>query len=357
MSKVKHLYTLLLLAVLTALVGCAGGSDSQYLSLQGMMFGTTYHIKAQLPPSSRKPLEAQIEALNTQLLREMSLFDTASQLSRLNRGETSQITEWMAQNLLLADSISRLSDGIYDITVAPLVKAWGFGAERRQEHPNIDSLLQFVGYEGLSVERSRGEITLHKRDSRMQIDLNSIAKGFAVDRVATILDTYGSKNYIVEIGGELRVCGVNPSGKWWRVGVESPIEGNMSEGELLERRVQLHPYSPLKAMATSGNYRRFYLNDEGEKIVHTIDPTTGLSTSSTLLSATVIAPTCAEADAYATMFMAAGDQRAEELAAEIDNCEVYFIYNNNANNARARGDEAEYREYFSEGMRGMLMKE
>ncbi|MFI3304877.1 MAG: FAD:protein FMN transferase, partial [Rikenellaceae bacterium] len=267
--------------------------------------------------------------------------------------ETTQITEWMAQNILLADSISRLSDGIYDITVAPLVKAWGFGAERREEHPNVDSLLQFVGYEGLRVERGFREIELHKRDSRMQIDLNSIAKGFAVDRVSDILDTYGSQNYIVEIGGELQVCGVNPSGKWWRVGVESPIDGNMSEGELLERRVQLHPYSPLRAMATSGNYRRFYLNDEGEKIVHTIDPTTGLSKSSTLLSATVIAATCAEADAYATMFMAAGDQCAEEIAASIENCEVYFIYNN----AREGDEKSEYREYFSEGMRKMLMKE
>lgn len=354
MSKFKtHLLaTIAIIICVTSLVGCDNGAQPKYLSLQGVMIGTTYHIKAQVSPNSRSSLEAQIEALNSQLIKEMSLFDPNSQLSRVNRNETTQITEWMAENILLADSISRLSDGAYDITVAPLVKAWGFGADRRQEHPNVDSILLFVGYRGLRVDRDFREINLIKQDERMQIDLNSIAKGFAVDRVADILDTYGSKNYLVEIGGELRMRGVNPSGKFWRVGVESPIDGNMSEGELLERRIQLHPYSPLKAMATSGNYRRFYRNEEGQKIVHTIDPTTGMSKSSSLLSATVVAPTCALADGYATMFMAAGDQRAEELAAKIEDCEVYFIYNS----ANTKSGDPEYREYFSDGMREMLLK-
>ncbi len=289
--------------------------------------------------------------MDGKLKREMSLFDPTSQLSRVNRGESSKLTDWMAQNITLADSISRLSGGIYDITVAPLVKAYGFGAEKRQEHPNVDSLLQFVGYDRIYIKRDADGLSLVKSDERMQIDLNSIAKGFAVDRAAEILDQCGAQNYLVEIGGELRVKGVNPAGKMWRVGVESPIDGNMSEGEYLERRIKIDPYSPLQAMATSGNYRRFYRNDEGEKIVHTIDPSTGKSIPSQLLSATVIAPTCAEADAYATMFMAAGDKRAEELASKIENCEVYFIYNNR----RSKEGESEYHEYYSEGMRKMLM--
>ncbi len=329
-------------------LGCSSQSQG-YIALQGPMLGTTYHIKVQLPRSSESKINRQTAELDERMKREMSIFDKNSLLSKINRGESDRLTPWLKQNILLADSISRLSGGSYDITVAPLVEAWGFGRTERVEHPNIDSLMEFVGYQGLTIEGDR----VVKRDPRMKIDLNSIAKGFAVDRLAVILEADGAQNYMFDIGGELRLKGVNASGEPWRVGVESPIDGNMTNGEYLERRVAIDHTKGLKAVATSGNYRRFYLNDEGEKIVHTIDPTTGYSQTSSLLSVTVLAPTCAEADAYATMFMAAGDQRAEELAQKIENCEVYFIYNN----ARAREGQNsnEYREYISEGVRSRLL--
>ncbi|MFI3304123.1 MAG: FAD:protein FMN transferase [Rikenellaceae bacterium] len=346
----KKLYSSIfpIFAVALLFVGCASSSGS-YLAIEGAMLGTTYHLKAQLPLSTRRQIVEQIDMLNAKMISEMSLFDPESQLSRINRGESDELTPWLEDNIRLADSISRLSDGVYDITVAPLVKAWGFGADRRTESPNVDSLLQFVGYEGISIVQGR----IVKRDSRTQIDLNSIAKGYTVDRLASILESYGAQNYIIEVGGELRFRGVNPSGEGWRVGIETPVDGNMSDGQLLERRIQIDPNSPLRAMATSGNYRRFYLTEDGEKIVHTIDPKTGRSFSSELLSVSVLAPSCAEADAYATMLMAAGDQKAEELAQKIENCEVYFIYNN----ARAREEESEYREYISDEIRGMLLED
>lgn len=339
----KWSYYIFVVCVLSLSLSGCGKRVAPYITLQGSLLGTTYHVKAQLP-NGTKELERRVVELGERMTSEMSIFDPTSLVSRINRGESDSLTVWLEQNICLADSISRLSGGVYDITVAPLVEAWGFGRGEGVERPNIDSLLEFVGYEGLSIKDGR----LVKRDERMQIDLNSIAKGFAVDRLAEIVEVLGAQNYIVDIGGELRLRGVNASGNGWRVGVESPIDGNMSEGEYLERRIEITADSPLKGMATSGNYRRFHLSAEGEKVVHTIDPTTGMARPSTLLSVTVLAPTCAEADAYATMLMAAGDQRAETLAKEIENCEVYLIYNSS-------DDESNYREYMSEGMRQRLL--
>ncbi len=333
-----------ILALLALTLTACDNRPVEYTRIEGAMLGTSYHVTAQIKGVNRGALVAKIEALDERMKREMSLFDTESQLSRINRGECDSLTVWLAQNIRLADSISRLSGGIYDITVAPLVKAWGFARKsEREEEVKVDSLLQFVGYEGIKIEGDR----IIKRDWRMQIDLNSIAKGFAVDRMAEIVEQCGAENYIVEIGGELRLRGVNPSGDAWRVGVESPIDGNMSEGEMLQRRIAIAPDSPLKAMATSGNYRRFYISDEGEKIVHTIDPKSGYSRESKLLSATVLAPTCAEADGYATMLMAAGEAEAVELSKGIANCEVYLIFDNG---------EGGYREYISSEMQSMIIK-
>ncbi len=331
------------LLLLLAFVAC-DSLPVEYTHIEGQMLGTSYQVTAQIKGVNRGALVESITALDGRMKSEMSLFDPTSQLSRINRGESDELTDWLEQNIRLADSISHLSGGVYDITVAPLVKAWGFAREQDMvEHPNIDSLMQFVGYEGLSIEGGR----LKKGDERMQIDLNSIAKGFAVDRLADILERSGAENYLVDIGGEIRLRGVNPSGGAWRIGVETPVDGNMSDGELLQRRIAIESGSPLRAMATSGNYRRFYISAKGEKVVHTIDPRTGYSHPSTLLSATVLAPTCAEADGYATMLMAAGDEEAIALAESIDNCEVYLIFAN---------EGEEYREYISEGMQTMIMK-
>ncbi len=326
---------------------CANHGAEDYTRLQGSMLGTTYHITARIKDVDNAAINRllqEIKELNDRMNREMSIFDNTSQLSLINRNESDRLTPWLKENILLADSISALSGGIYDITVAPLVKAWGFAqSSDKVSRPNVDSLMHFVGHSLFTIEGER----IAKRDERVQIDLNSIAKGFAVDRLAEIMERNNSLNYIVEIGGEVHAKGDGPSAKGWRVGVESPIDGNMSEGELLERRIEIPADSPLRAMATSGNYRRFFYNDEGEKIVHTIDARSGDSHPSKLLSATVLAPTCALADGYATMFMAAGDDEAEALAAQITNCEVYLIYD----------DEGEgYREFVSEGMRSMLME-
>ncbi len=324
------------------LVGC-NSEQSQFSTVEGAMLGTTLRIVADIEATPAE-LYAEAMRLDTEFKAEMSLFDPTSQLSRINRGESDSLTPGIIYNLQLSDSVSRISGGAYDVTVAPLVKALGFGSkEERVAEPNIDSILAFVGFEKITVSGT----TLVREDPRTQIDLNSIAKGYVVDRVAELVASMGAENFMVVIGGEIVCRGSNAQGNAWRIGIESPFDGNMSDGEFLQKRIAIPSSSPFRAMATSGNYRRFYLDAEGNKIAHTIDPTTGGSKVSSLLSATVIAPTCALADAYGTMFMALGSERAVEVASQIEDAEVYFIFDDLSGG---------YSEYFSAGMLSLVME-
>ena len=260
-------------------------------------------------------------------------------MSRLNRNETDSVDRHIAFNLHLADSIGALSDGRYDVTVKPLVEAWGFAGRERVENPNVDSILEFVGREKVRVEGGR----LVKDDPRVQLDFNSVAKGYTVDLLAGLVEKYGAENYIVDIGGEVRCRGLNRQGRAWRIGVETPFDGNMSDGEYLQKRIQMTG----GGLATSGNYRRFYLDGESNKVAHTIDPRTGRSALSRLLSVTVAAPTCAEADALGTMFLAMGADDALAAVERMPGVKAYFIL---------AGDGGEYEEYVSPAMEALILK-
>ena len=303
------------------------------------MLGTTLHVVADVRGVSPQELYAAVMELDREAKASMSIYDSTSLLSRLNRSETDSVDRHIAFNLHLADSIGALSDGRYDVTVKPLVEAWGFAGKERVERPNVDSILEFVGREKVRVENGR----LVKDDPRVQLDFNSIAKGYTVDLLAALVEKYGAENYIVDIGGEVRCRGVNRQGDAWRIGIETPFDGNMSNGEYLQKRVRLHD----GGLATSGNYRRFYLDGEGNKVAHTIDPRTGRSTVSRLLSVTVAASTCAEADALGTMFLAMGADDALAAAAAMPGMKVYFIL---------AGDGDEYEEYVSPAMEALIMQ-
>ena len=199
--------------------------------------------------------------------------------------------------------------------------------------------MEFVGFEKLRIEGDR----LIKSDSRVQLDFNSIAKGYTVDLAAQALEQMGAENYIVDIGGEVRCKGVNKKGQAWRIGIETPFDGNNTAGQHIQQIISLNNCS----LATSGNYRRFYIDESGRKVTHTIDPRTGQSVVSDLLSATVIAPTCAEADAYGTMFMALGRERALEVARQLEpqGVMVYFI---------TSAADGNYEIYYSSGLASHL---
>lgn len=326
-------------AVLAAAAFCGCAGRSSYTTVDGVMLGTTMHIVADIKGADAQALYAAAMQLDAEAKRSMSIFDEGSLLSRLNRNETDSVDRHIAFNLRLADSIGALSDGRYDVTVKPLVEAWGFAAKERTEHPNVDSILEFVGREKVRIEDGR----LRKDDPRVQLDFNSIAKGYTVDLLAELVERFGAGNYIVDIGGEVRCRGVNALGNPWRIGIESPFDGNMTNGEYLQKRIALHS----GGLATSGNYRRFYLDSEGNKVAHTIDPRTGRSALSRLLSVTVAAPSCAEADAMGTMFLAMGADDALSAAAAMPGVKVYFIL---------AGEGGTYEEYVSPAMKELIMK-
>lgn len=328
-----------LAAVLSA-AGAGGCADrTAYTAVDGTMLGTTLHVVADVRGISAQELYAAAMELDREAKASMSIFDETSLLSRLNRNETDSVDRHIAFNLRLADSIGALGDGRYDVTVKPLVEAWGFAGKERTEDPNVDSLLRFVGREKVRIEDGR----LVKDDPRVQLDFNSIAKGYTVDLLAALVERHGAGNYIVDIGGEVRCRGVNRQGNPWRVGIETPFDGNMTDGEYLQRRIALTN----GGLATSGNYRRFYLDAQGRKVAHTIDPRTGRSALSRLLSVTVAAPTCAEADALGTMLLALGADDAMETLRRMPELKAYLIF---------AGQDGEYEEYVSPAMESLMLK-
>lgn len=309
----------LVIAVLVAFgsVACAPVAKP-YTTIEGVALGTFVVVKCSAEEGVRDEIIELIATTDSIAKASMSIFDTESLLSRINRNETDTLDKHIAHNIVLAERLSRLSSGAYDITVKPLTEAWGFAGERRDEgEVNIDSLLEFVGYEKIAVEG----MTLRKEDSRVQIDLNSIAKGYTVDLVAEGLEAMGIENYMVNIGGEIRCSGENSRGQQWSIGIETPYEGNFAS-DSIERIVRLSKCG----VATSGNYRRFYTTESGERVAHTLDPHTGRSVLSDLLSVTIVAPTCAEADGAATMLMSLGSERGAEALAERCNKEFGWGY-------------------------------
>ena len=316
-----------IIALALLLAGCAG--KPCYRTVDGSMLGTTYHIVAETSLSQQQIFD-EMQRINSDAIASMSIFSPNSLLSRINRNETDTVDIHIARNIEIAAKINALTPR-YDITVKPLVDAYGFAAKNREAKPNIDSLIKFVGFSKFHLEDNR----IVKSDSRLQIDLNSIAKGYVVDLVAEWLDSHDTENYIVEIGGEIRAKGVNTRGIAWRVGVDTPFDNNNSPGQHQQHVVQISG----AALATSGNYRRFYYNEAGERISHTLNPQTGHSQTTSLLSATVIAPRCATADALATAFMASDEKDAIALAESLrDSIRVYFIL------APRQGEEV-YREF------------
>ena len=317
--------------------GCSGRTE--YMSVDGVMLGTTLRIVADVRGTSPAEVYAAAMELDREAKASMSIFDPESLLSRLNRNETDSVDRHIAFNLRLADSIGRLSGGRYDVTIAPLVEAWGFAGRERSGDPDVDSLLAFVGRDKVRIAGGR----LVKDDPRVRLDFNSVAKGYTVDLLAELVERFGAENYLVDIGGEVRCRGVNAQGDPWRIGIETPFDGNMSDGAYVQRRIRMSA----GGLATSGNYRRFYVDAQGNKVAHTIDPRTGRSAVSRLLSVTVAAEGCAEADALGTMFLAMGADDALAAAEAMPQVKAYFIL---------AGADDGYEEYATPAMRPMLME-
>lgn len=297
--------------------------DVPYQTDEGFVFGTSYKITYQYSSNLKSGIEEQLKMVDDAL----SMFNEKSVISSVNKGEhyipKTETGKMFLEVFHLAMNISDETDGAFDITVAPLVNAWGFGF-KHDEMPTeaqVDSILLFVGYDKVSYFTERGGEGISKRDPRVMLDCSAIAKGYGCDVVARYLEEQGISNYMVMIGGEVVTKGINPSRLPWRIGVTKPIDDTL--GVEQENQTVLNVTD--KAMATSGNYRNFYYKG-GKKYAHTIDPATGRPIQHPLLSATVLAKDCATADAYATSFMVMGMNKAKVLLDKHPELMAYFIY-------------------------------
>lgn len=286
-----------------------------YQQSSDFIFGTAYKIVYQHDKDLSKEIREELMKVDFSL----SPFNEKSVITAVNQNHDVVLDTLFLDVFTKSMEISRETDGAFDITVAPLVNAWGFGFknETRPTPRQVDSLLQIVGYKKVRLEDNR----IIKQDRRMMLDCSAIAKGYGVDVVAHYLRSQGIQNFMVEIGGEVVTSGVNPKRLPWRVGVVKPSEDSLNVNNELQTILNVTD----KAMATSGNYRNFYYKN-GKRFAHTIDPKTGFPVQHSLLSATVLADECAVADAYATSFMVMGLERAKKLLERHPELMVYLIY-------------------------------
>lgn len=307
--------------------------NAPYQHNTGTIFGTVYHVTYQ----NNRDMRADIERVLNDVDSSLSMFNKQSVISRINRGEQIEPDRMFIEVFNMAQQVSEKTSGAFDITVAPLVNAWGFGFKKGIEptQKEIDSLLQIVSYKKVLLQKKGGKTYLEKADKRIMLDCSAIAKGYGVDAVAAFLASQGVENYMVEIGGEVVTHGINPKQQPWRIGITKPTDDSLAVNQDLQTVLNVRNC----ALATSGNYRNYYYKN-GRKYAHTIDPKTGFPTQHSLLSATVVAQHCAIADAYATAFMVMGIEKAKKVLEENSNLAAYFIYTDEQNNIKVWYSEA-----------------
>ncbi len=296
------------------LTGCTG--KKQYLQESGSVFNTPYQIKYEAPSYLTEKIDAELQAFSLSL----NPFNPNSIIAKVNNNEPVEVDEWFTDVFNKAMEVSEKSGGMFDPTSAPLINLWGFGFSKMDDvSPHmIDSIKEFVGYRKVRLEGN----TVVKDDPRVMLNFSAIAKGYACDVIAQLLEKEGIRNYMVEIGGEFTIKGVNQNGDCWRVGINKPENDITGIFHGIEEVLQ-----PCKksGIATSGDYRNYYEKD-GKKYAHTINPVTGYPADQNILSATILAADCMTADAYATAFMAMGMVDAVEMAKQIPEIEYFVIY-------------------------------
>jgi FAD:protein FMN transferase len=308
------------IASLLFLVSCSEQQD-QLHSLVGNAFGTTYHI--QYYGKEGSDVEKGIDSVIYRINRSVSTYMPESDISKINGGDSTVVVDAIFKDVFrISDTVYTHSKGYFDPTIGVLRNAYGFGDEKplpKIDSMVLDSLRNYVGFRKVQITRS-GNVS--KLFPEIYLDFNAVAKGYGIDCLGNFLDQQGISNYLIELGGELLTKGENLDKlKPWLVG----IEALNSE---LDNRTYSHVVAlKNEGMATSGNYRKFRVDSiTGKKYVHTINPLTGLAEQSNVTSATVIAPTCGLADAYATAIMAMGYENSIILLKELQGVEAYLTY-------------------------------
>jgi thiamine biosynthesis lipoprotein len=314
----KQKNKILPLFIITLLISMSSCDKKEYYFNEGYIFGTVYHMTYLADKDLKDSIEAELNKFDFSL----STFNDKSTISKFNKSGTEGFDlsgdPWAYKVINESLKISEITEGTFDITVAPLVNAWGFGFKKSSEitKEKIDSLKKYVGYRLLRFEEKK----LYKKYPEMMLDASAVAKGYSCDVIASLLERNGVKDYMIEIGGEMAIKGKNPEAGMWRIGISVPNDDSTSSNMDWQEKLIITD----KCIATSGNYRRFYIKD-GKKYAHTIDPATGYPIQHSLLSATVIANDCLTADALATAFMVMGVEKALVLAEKLPDVEGLFI--------------------------------
>jgi FAD:protein FMN transferase len=307
-TRARKRTSFLFFGLLIFLLSACSQEPAEHYRLSGSTMGTSYHITLVGSVQDLVQLQAEVDRVLQAVNQQMSTYIADSELMQLNRaplGQSVNVSKQLAFLLAESRKLHQASNGAFDVTVGPLVNRWGFGPDEEQTAPTvaeIQALLQRVGFENLKFGEAGRQVS---RERDVFVDLSAIAKGYGVDQVAELLRSLGYQNYLVEIGGELRLSGHNPDGRKWNIAIERP--------ELAPGSVQAAIAITDRAVATSGSYRNFKMVD-GRRLSHTIDPTTGWPVEHDLVSVTVIAETCAQADGLATAFSVMGPEQTLEYA-------------------------------------------
>lgn len=330
---------LLFVLLFGVLVSCDRKPEDALHKLNGETMGTTYQVV--YAGDEVADLQAGVDSLLAAVNASLSTYIPSSTISQINQSASGALMDGMMRiNFLKSAEVWLKTDGAFDPTVGPLVNAWGFGFQKmgaQVDSALIDSLRQFVGWEKLSISGD----SLLKASAGVVVDFSALAKGFGVDEVGRYLERRGVKNYIVEIGGELRAAGKKAAGFSWMAGIEKPLDDATGTQKVLQFTMPLDD----KSMATSGNYRNFYIQD-GRKFAHTIHPKTGYPALSNLLSATVVTADCMTADAYATACMVMGFDAAKALIEREEALEAVLIYSD---------ENGKLQQYISPGLQKIVI--
>jgi thiamine biosynthesis lipoprotein len=332
----KKIFTIVL--VIVFLISSCGEKKLEFGNITGYAQGTTYNIVFENPEKFKsEELKKSVDRIFHEFDLSLSLYNDSSVISRINRNEEIVVDTFFTEVFKKSMDISIMTEGAFDITIGPLVKAWGFGPD---EHKNFDStklasLLNLVGYEKVTLRNNR----LIKSNPAIYLDVNAIAQGYSADVLYRYFEDSGIKNFLIEIGGEVRVKG-DKGGVYWKIGIDRPTDDNMSPGNDLQAIISIKD----KALATSGNYRKFYV-ENGIKYSHTIDPKTGYPAKNRLLSATIIAADCATADGLATACMVMGKEKTILFLQKYPELEAFLVYSD---------DDGQFRTFITENLKDNL---
>ena len=279
---------------------------------QGSYFSISYFDE------KNRTFENEFDSIFNEVDNSVSLWNENSIIRKVNRNEDVVVNQIFKDNFELARKASEVSDGAFDATIGPLVAAWGFHYKKELEMTPemVDSIRQLVDYQKIRIVDNK----VVKANPNMTLDFNAVAQGYTTDLICKFLEIKGIENYLVDVGGEIFAKGTKPNGEMWTIGIEKPAENFDSE-----RAVQIKLKIKDKGIVTSGNYRK-YIEKNGARYSHSIDPKTGYPVEHSLLSATVIAENASWADCLATVCMIIGKEKASQLIENQKDVEAYFIY-------------------------------